>query len=361
MVPSGRARFHFGIVAVVATAILGAVHAQDGSRPGPSPSQPSPSPYVAVKGWPQLPPDVKLATGLTGVIGVLPDNQGNVWILQRSTPAILKIDQDGKLLMSFHHPALYHAHGLCMDHDGNLWVGDQGLRGWPAIVKSANGEDASGKGYVFTKFNQDGKVLQTLGEAGVSQVGSDTFVSPTACAIAPNGDIIIADGHIPRPTNEDVGDRLLRFSKDGKFIRAYGKTGTAPGEFRGPHQLAYDSQGRLFVADRQNNRIQIFDKDMKYVTEWKQFGRPSGMVILKDDTLVVMDSESGQALAWADWPDQNIELPRNPPFGDGIRIGSAKTGVVNLYVKTSVNSEIISAENAGNTLYVGAVKYVKKQ
>src|SRR5262249_26495377 len=178
---------------------------------------------------------------------------------------------------------------------------EQGLAG---IHTGEEEEAAKGRGYVFVKLNQDGKVLQTLGRPGVSEVGNDTFVSPSACIIMPNGDILIADGHIPRPWVKDDGDRLMRFSKDGKFIRAYGKTGKAPGDFRGPHALSYDSQGRLFVADRNNNRIQIFDKNMKFVTEWKQFGRPSGMAILKDDTLLVSDTESGHVERWADWPEE---------------------------------------------------------
>ena len=112
----------------------------------------------------------------------------------------------------------------------------------------------------------------------------------------------------------------MRYSKDGKFLRAYGKQGTAPGEFMGPHSLAYDSQGRLFVADRSNNRIQIFDKDMNFVDEWRHFGRPSGVAILKDDTLVVADSES----SYANFRPSELGVPgpeyaRYPAMQDGNR------------------------------------------
>src|SRR5258708_19074484 len=163
---AGRVRWYGGIAAVVARGIAGALHAQDGAKPGPSPSQPGPSPYVEVKDWPQLPPDVKLETSLSGVIGLLPDDQGNVWILQRGKPAVLRVDKNGKLLKSFDVPAMYHAHGLCMDKDGDLWVGDQGLQGWPANGKTVNGPDSVGKGYVFHKFTQDGKLLLTIGKMG---------------------------------------------------------------------------------------------------------------------------------------------------------------------------------------------------
>ena len=147
------------------------------------------------------------------------------------------------------------------------------------------------------KFSPEGKVLLTLGKAGVSKAGQDTFIGPTACAIAPNGDIMIADGHWPRPTTaQQDGDRMVRITKDGKFVSEFGKLGTGPGEFMGPHALAFDSQGRLFVADRSNNRVQIFDRDMKFVDEWRHFGRPSGVAILKDDTLIVADSESSRSI-----------------------------------------------------------------
>ena len=102
----------------------------------------------------------------------------------------------------------------------------------------------------------------------------------------------MADGHWPRPTDaQQDGDRLVRIKTDGTFVAEYGKLGAAPGEFMGPHALAFDSQGRLFVADRSNNRVQVFDRNMQFVDEWRQFGRPSGIAILRDDTLIVADSE----------------------------------------------------------------------
>ncbi len=108
-------------------------------------------------------------------------------------------------------------------------------------------------------------------------------------AIAPNGDIFVADGH-GRATTANA--RIVKFDKNGKFIKAWGKKGTGVGEFDCPHTLAFDSRGRLFVGDRQNNRIQIFDQDGNFIAEWKQFGRPSGIFIDKDDVLYVADSES---------------------------------------------------------------------
>ena len=109
--------------------------------------------------------------------------------------------------------------------------------------------------------------------------------------------------------------------------------GAAPGEFMGPHALAFDSQGRLFVADRSNNRVQIFDRDMKFVDEWRHFGRPSGIAILRDDTLIVADSESSQFIGGPPQaPEGGGNAIRNPGWGNGIRIGSARDGSLRYYV-----------------------------
>ena len=115
--------------------------------------------------------------------------------------------------------------------------------------------------------------------------------------------------------------RIVKFTKDGKFIKAWGKEGSAPGEFDVPHGLAIDRQGRLLVADRSNNRIQIFDQDGTFIDAWTQFGRPSGLFIDQQDTLYVADSQSGEKV--------------NAPFRQGIRIGSASDGHVTAFIRDS--------------------------
>src|SRR5262249_41595930 len=145
------------------------------------------------------------------------------------------------------------------------------------------------KGFQVFKFSPDGKVLLTLGKAGVQGEGPDTFGSPTDVAVSRSGDIYVSDGHAGCNC---PNARIVKFAKNGKFIKAWGKQGTGPGEFDGPHTLAFDSRGRLIVGDRTNNRIQIFDQDGKFIAAWTQFGRPSGVFITKDDTLFVADSES---------------------------------------------------------------------
>ena len=278
------------------------------------------TPYHMVDGWPDLPSNIKWGQ----VIGVDIDAQGNIWVFHRSNPPILEFDSSGKLLTSFGTDMFVQAHGLAIDSQGNIWVSD------------AQGKD--GKGQQVFKFSRDGKVLMTLGKAGVAGEGPDTFNGPTDVVVAKNGDIFVADGHDP-----DSNGRVVKFSKDGKFIKAWGKHGTGPGEFSTPHSIAMDSRGRLYVADRSNSRIQIFDQNGKFIAEWKQFGRPSGLFIDKNDMIYVADSQSN--------------AKQNPGFKRGIRIGSVKDGKVTAMIpfnepnpdgNNNNGIEGVAADSAGN-------------
>ncbi len=219
------------------------------------------------------------------------------------------------------------AHSLHFDRDGNLWATD--------------GQARDGKGNVVYKFSPEGRLLLTLGRPGVTGDGPDVFNGVCEVVSAPNGDIFIANGH----TNA----RVLKYSKDGKFITSWGKKGTGPGEFDGPHAIAMDSAGRVFVGDRSNYRIQIFDQNGKYIAEWKQFGRPTGLSIDKDDTIYVADDESNST--------------RNPGVGPGIYIGSARDGSMKAFIPVG-NTERAVADAQGNvyTAVLGGKtvrKYVK--
>jgi WD40 repeat protein len=293
------------------------------------------NPYRMLEHWPHL-GDIKPGAA----IGIVPDGKGGVWLEHRSEPAILHIDPSGNIVKRF-EVTFSSSHGLCQDRDGNFWAVDSGPFG--------NTPDAGVKGNQVFKFSPDGKLLMTLGKAGVSRAGPDTFIQPTACKSTPDGNIVIADGHWPRPTSgPQDGDRLVWYSTDGKFIKAFGAHGRKPGEFMGPHGLAYDSKGRLFVADRSNNRIQIFDKNMNIVDEWRHFGRPSNVWILKDDTLIVSDSESNQRIGGAnDAPEGGGNAIRNPGWKNGIRIGSARDGSIKAFVE-GTRPEGLAADELGN-------------
>lgn len=277
-------------------------------------AQDLPSPYRRVDNWAQLPAGMKFGQ----VISVDGDAEGHVWVFHRGEPPVLEFDTSGKFLKSFGDGMFVQAHGLALDPDGSLWLTD--------------GRAKDGKGQQVFKVSKDGKVLLTLGKAGVSDATPDTFNGPSDVAIGRNGDVFVADGH-----GGKTNARIVKFSKNGKFIKTWGVLGSGPGEMNIPHSIAFDSQGRLFLADRGNNRVQIFDQDGKYLAEWKQFGRPSGIYIAKDDTIYVIDSES--------------DSKRNKGFVRGIRIGSAKDGSIKAFIPDvepdPEHSTILGAEGVG--------------
>ena len=256
-------RMIFTLIAAI-VAMIQAVYAQD-------------NPYRVEEGWAKFPEGRKWGS----TSGVDVDRDGNIWVFERcgdrscagsNLAPIFKFDRSGKAMKWFGAGMFVFPHGMHVDKDGNVWVTD------------AEGKD--GKGHQVVKFNPDGKVLLVLGRAGVAGDGPDTFNRPSAVTTGPNGDIFVADGH-----GEESNARVVKFSKDGKFIKTWGKKGTATGEFDVPHAIATDSRGRVFVGDRSNSRIQIFDQDGKFLEEWKQFGRPSGIFIDRNDTIYVADSQ----------------------------------------------------------------------
>ena len=302
-----------------------------GGQPVPEAFNPyAPPPYRLVPNWP--PPDPAIKWG--GVIQAEPDAQGNLWVLHRGTPPILKLDgQSGKLLGSLGVGMFAGPHGFTLDQDGNLYVTDCPLG--PGTDQAAI---KAGKGYQLWKLGPDGKVLMTIGKAGVSASGPDTFTCPTDVAVAASGDIFVTDGHDPTPNHH--GDRVGRFGGDGKFIKDVAKEGSGPGQVWQPHSIAIDSVGRLFIADRSNNRTLVLDQDGNFIDIWRQFSRPSGIFIdKKTDAIYIVDSESS--------PTNHPDWPR------GIRIGSAKTGVVTYFIPNT-NPEGVAVDAQGN-VYGGVV------
>jgi hypothetical protein len=267
-------------------------------------SQP-PNPYRTVENWAKLPDGRKWGQ----TISVDVDRDGkSIWVFERcggttcdgsNLAPILKFDAAGNLVKSFGAGMFIFPHGLFVDREGNVWATD------------ARGKD--GKGHEVFKFSPDGKVLLTLGAPGITGEDPGFFNSPSDVLVAPNGDIFVADGH-----GGDSNARIVKFAKDGTLLMTWGKKGSGPGEFNVPHTLAMDSQGRLFVGDRSNSRIQIFDQNGKFLAEWRQFGRPSGVFIDKNDVIYVADSESN--------------VTQNPGFQRGLRIGSAKDGKVTAFI-----------------------------
>ena len=221
----------------------------------------------------------------------------------------------GKLLKNIGADIFTGPHKLSIDPQGNLWVADNG-------------------GAQVFKLNQNGQVLLTLGKKNQRGTAEGLFDTPTDVAVAANGDAFVADGHDGGGSATGIA-RIVKFDNAGRFLKAWGRKGMGPGEFDVVHAMAIDSRGRVFVADRQNSRLQIFDAEGTFVAQWHQFGRPSGIYIdRRDDRIYVSDSESRDArtntgrnaLSAATGYGFNLGVRR------GVRIGSARDGSVKAFI-----------------------------
>ncbi|HMA72478.1 MAG TPA: 6-bladed beta-propeller [Xanthobacteraceae bacterium] len=323
------------------------------------------NPYRVIRDWGQLTLEQRPWGGSNGV--AIDRDGKSVWATDRCSPGtapgclgtnanpVHHFDESGKEIRSFGGGMFVWPHGIHADRDGNVWVTDARVAS-PDELKKFPGEDK--KGSVVVKFSPEGKVLMTLGKPGVRGNPPDALTEPTDVVTDPgNGDVYVAESHTNVEDPNLIG-RISVFDRNGKFLRIIGKTGTGPGEFRTPHAIEFDSQGRLIVADRHNHRIQILTKDGKYVGEYREFSRASGLAIDANDMIYVADSES---------------TPRSHPgWLKGIRIGSLKDGKVTMFVPPhkadtpdGAMGEGIAIDAAGN-LYTaeatvrGVTKYVKE-
>ena len=280
-----------------------------------------PNPYKTIEGWAKMPPG--RTWGATSAVEIDKDGR-SIWVAERcgansclnsDLPVVLKFDADGNLVKSFGRGLMIFPHGIHVDRDGNIWVTD-GQDNKPRRARGAAPDaplpPAPAKliGHQVFKFSPDGELLMTLGVAG-GGTGAEGFYQPNDVVTSRDGTIFVAEGH----GGENA--RIVVFDSTGKYLREFGKKGSGPAEFDQPHALAFDSQERLFVGDRSNNRIQILDKNGTFIEEWKQFSRPSGIYIDRNDMIYVADSESG-----------SVGNARSRTEKRGIRIGSIKDGKV---------------------------------
>jgi DNA-binding beta-propeller fold protein YncE len=317
-----------------------------------------PNPYETVRNWGALPDGRKW--GSVSAVHVDVDGK-HVWAADRcganscagsNVDPIVKLDPSGKVVQSFGAGLILWPHGIDVDRQGNVWVVDA-RSATPAELKQF--PDAKGKGHTVLKFSPQGKLLLTLGTPGEAGDPPAKFTEPNDVLIAPDGSVFVAEAHNAQFLDENPPNgigRITKFDKDGKFIKSFGAYGYGASEFRGPHSLAMDSKGRLFVADRGNRRIQIFDQEGKHLDTWYQFSRISGLYIDRNDTLYAIDSES----------DDNY----NPGWRKGLRVGSARTGEVWFFVPEHVSrqasgmggvgsmGEGVAVDSAGN-VYAGEV------
>ncbi|HZZ78599.1 MAG TPA: peptidyl-alpha-hydroxyglycine alpha-amidating lyase family protein [Gemmataceae bacterium] len=216
--------------------------------------------YHLDAGWPKLPNGMKLG----GISAVASDSKGNIYLLHRLKPHILVFGSDGTFLRSwsgdFKTP-----HGLRIDKEGHLWIADM-----------AN--------HLVQKFKPDGTLLLKLGQKDKPGLGADQFNKPADVAVGKDGEIYVADGY--------GNSRIAQFAKDGKFLRDWGKKGKGAGEFNIPHVVVFDDQDRVVVGDRENSRVQIFDRTGKLLSQWTDTGAPYGLY-LHQDRVYLADGRTG--------------------------------------------------------------------
>lgn len=295
-----------------------------------------PNPYTTIADF------FKMPAGRTwgSTAGVDIDRDGkSVWIIDRcganscydaatgkmsDLDPVLHFDENGHLIKSFGAGMIVFPHGIAVDGDDNVWITD-GNDNRPSQGRGAGrggpvgAEAGATKGHQVFKFSPDGKLLMTLGKPG-GAAAPECCYQPNDVYVAPNGDIFVATIH------GAGGGWIFKFDKTGKLLTKWGRPqgggDPARGELNQPHTLAMDSRGRLFVGSRSCNCVQIFDQNGKFIDQWTQFSRPSGVFIDKDDNLYVADSESG--------PSNNTTHPGG--WQRGIRIGSATDGKVKYFI-----------------------------
>jgi hypothetical protein len=365
-------------LAVFALVFAFAAQAQEALPPKPTSL---PNPYRLVPEWPTLPPNMKGPEGRKWgqVIRVHVAPNGNIWVFHRcfndkpngdatcinrgeNNPPLLEFNPAGKLLRSIGVGQFANPHGFTIDKDGNLWTADTNDKD---TIFDMSARDSNGKliGQQVFKLNPAGKILMTLGKEGGGN-GPDAFDRPTGVAIAANGDIFVADGHSP---NKSKTARIVKYSSDGKFIKTWGKLGSEPGDFNEPHDINIGgSKGYVYVADRRNNRVQVFDQDGRFIAAWKQFGQPSSVYVDKNDNIYVGSTYQTSGSMFG---------PTDAPNNRAIVIGNALTGKLKYLIPdpgdltkmtdTGTSASGIASDEHGN-IYVADVgfnnlrKYVKE-
>ena len=273
------------------------------------------------------PTAVTLPAGVTmgATASVAFDANGHLFVLTRGDKTFFEFNPDGSFIRSFGDKLFTRSHGLRIDRDGNLWATDVG-------------------GHVVVKMTRDGQPLLTIGTKGEAgewneATGSHKLNQPNDVVIAGNGDVFVAQGHTPGAEGDA---RVLKFDKNGKFIKSWGGKGSDPGQFQVAHGIAIDAKGLVWVADRENQRIQLFDQDGKFVREVKYKGLPCSLDIGRQ-YMYMVNGFAGQVLRL----DLNGKVlaamgkPGKGPgeFGEAHMIAVSQKGEI--YVADSVNAALV--------------------
>lgn len=230
---------------------------------------------------------------------------------------IFKIDRNtGEVLQNYGAGVMVTPHGIGVDSDGNVWVTDF----------AAN--EAGTKGHQVHKFSPDGELLMSWGTPGQPGSGPNQFNQPTDVIVAPDGSVFVTDGHsgqgqtsadaVEAARAQGLTSRVMHFTADGTLIEQWGQIGIDHGEFRTPHAMAFDAQGRLWVVDRGNHRIELYDVDGNYLESRYMHGRVSGIFITPGQMVYTIDSESG--------------MYNHANWSNGIRIGPVDQDIITAFI-----------------------------
>lgn len=230
--------------------------------------------YQVVPDWPQRPADLKWRY----VTGVTVDAKDQVWILNAIKPQIQIYSSDGKFIDAWGSDLFKNPHFLRLDREGNVWAADYGA-------------------HVVMKFSPKGELMLTLGTPGVAGADDTHLNRPTDMAFAPNGDVFVTDGY--------GNNRIVHFDAQGKFVKAWGSLGVEAGQLSQPHSIAMDSKGLLYVAERNNCRVQVFDQSGKSLAQWRHLINPWALHITDRDEVLICGSSPAR---WG--PRHNLG---NPP------------------------------------------------
>jgi len=218
-----------------------------------------PPTYQVDPGWPKRPSEMKWGD----MAGVAVDGKDQVWLFTRARPPIQVYDAGGRFIRAWGQDRIGSAHYIKLGPKGNVWVADIG-------------------NHVVMQFTPEGKLLKTLGTRGKAGCDERHMNKPTDMAITPTGEVFVSDGY--------GNNRVVHFDRDGKFVKAWGKRGTGPGQFDLPHAIAIDSKGTLYVADRSNGRVQVFDQTGKFLAQWQDVLVPWGLWLSAEDEIWVCGS-----------------------------------------------------------------------
>ena len=221
-----------------------------------------PLPYKLVPDWAKLPPGWNFGE----CAGVEVDRDGSVWVFHRGSHPVMQFDKNGNLLQAWNELPVVRPHGIGIDTDGNIWLVDQG-------------------GHSVMKFNRERRLLMVFANAGRTPAKNDSqyaFNQPTGIVFTPAGDFYVSDGY--------GNSRVIQYNKQGEYLRHWGQKGTGDGEFDLVHDVALDKRGRVYVADRTNSRVQVFDSDGKFIAKWTHVGQPWGLAYAAvEDALYICD------------------------------------------------------------------------